>query len=730
MFNFFVKKLDPNNIKTFQDLIDLIEFYIKQKKWEKAHKILNDSIEFEKKQALQSIKKLDKTDEKKYIEKKQKIEKILKSHLKQLEDLQNKLILEEEKYKFIPERIKKFDDAIRSIKTLIALSEWDKAREAIEDIKKIEKKSFDDLLIKIEKWLRTNQNEHLFESQKKKQYKIFTKKIEQLNKLLIELEKKEEKYNKNLEEKKFEIKFKRIKQEVELLRKTWKNPEALNLLKHFLEDYPSNPKVIRFYNKNKEIILKNIEKIKQKENEKVKKSIKEEAEKLIWKTINFDNNQEEDDKDNKKLNFFNKIKEKINFYKTLREKIKRKKLIDEVSLLITENKNLNSEIAKKKLEHIHQWLIKEIWTSEIVWYNLYWKILWADKISWDTFGFEQSRNKYNFFLWDATGHWIKAGFIVTLLTRLFRQNAKKQTLAELAMSINNGLKQDLKSRNFITGILFEINKKYNDIVQFVGMWHEPMLIYRAWENKIEKLIPGWLAAGIRIIKDINQIKIKEIYLEDWDIILTYSDWVIEAKSNKWEYYWLNRLKDTFLKICQIEKDTRKIYKYIIDDLISFRWWAAFDDDVTILLLKRDKQLDLLDENSEIIKKLKFKERLEKKELKKLVWKNKQQALEELEKIKKEKQLKSIIRNLKKLYHLWEFLKLKQEASRYIKDWWIHKDINFYLRKAIDNELKYKINLKNKKLEWKYYVLEQLYKKWDYDTVIREIENIISNDWDI
>jgi len=723
MFNFFKKKPDPNNIKNFQDILNLISFYIEEKNWEKAHLTLNETIKIEKNNALINIEKLDKNNEIEFNLNKDKINWILVKNISQLKKLQANLEQYEEKYKFIPERIKKYEDAIKSIKTLILLKEWNEVKKAISEIKKVEKKAFDNLLTRLEEeW-----NEIEFETEKSKQLQIYNKKENQLNNLLNKSNKLEKKYNEIVEIEKFKIRFKRIKTEVEILTKTWKNPEALNLLKHFLEENKQNFSVIKFYNTEKEQILKNIEKIKESEEKKLQQNIKLEASKLIWKTITF----WKDDTDNtKEEGFFKRMKNKINFYSKIKEKIRKKQLIDEVVLLIDENKNLNEEIASKKLANIHKWLTKEIEHKNINWYDLYWKILWADKISWDTFWLAESSKKYNLFLWDATGHWIKAWLIVTLLTRLFNNNAKNKTLKDLAFLINNWLKQDLESRNFITWILFEIEKDKTNIVKYVWMWHEPMLIYRAKTKTVEKLIPGWLAAGIRMIKDIQNIRIKDISMLEWDIILTYSDWVLESKWTNWEYYWLDRFKDSFLKICQIENESNKIYKHLIDHLVAFRWWSAFDDDTTILLLKRDENSDIQTKDSLFIKNLSEKESLDRKDAKKLIWKNKKEIFDELQEIKKEKQLYLIINNLKKLYHVWEFLKLKQESIRYIKEWWVHKDINNYLKKAMNNEAKYKINLKNKKIENKYNVIKQLYKKWDYDTVIREIEDIISKDWDI
>jgi hypothetical protein len=45
---------------------------------------------------------------------------------------------------------------------------------------------------------------------------------------------------------------------------------------------------------------------------------------------------------------------KLNFYKTLKENIKRKKLLDEINILIEEDSRVNNELAEKKLENIHR----------------------------------------------------------------------------------------------------------------------------------------------------------------------------------------------------------------------------------------------------------------------------------------------------------------------------------------------------------------------------------------
>ena len=143
-----------------------------------------------------------------------------------------------------------------------------------------------------------------------------------------------------------------------------------------------------------------------------------------------------------------------------------------------------------------------------------------------------------------------------------------------------------------------------------------------------------------------------------------------------------------------------------------------------LELKTENQWDA------ILEEIKARENLQNNELKRFEWATKSNINKKVEALKKEKETKRIVATLEDLYYSWEILQLKQEAVRFIKEWYIDKKINFYLRKAIENENKYKIEQKNQKMQNTYNVLYGLYKKWSYDTVIKELEFLISRDWNI
>ncbi len=620
-------------------------------------------------------------------------------------------------------KIKNYKDALEAIHIFMLLSEWKKARNALEEIKLKEKESFDELLNKI------NQDDSIFaEKERLKIIWDYKNKEIHLAKVEQQLNKKEEAHNDIKQREQFKIRFKNIKSEIHNLVWKSRSDEALDLLQKFLEENKDNYRVIKFFNTEKKSLQKHIDKQRNIEEKKFKDNAKMQAMKLIWSSVNLETNEEKKQKE-QQMSLFEKFKSHLNFYKNLKEKVRKKRLLDEINVLIEEDSKVKHDIAEKKLANIHKGLIKELSFPKMLWYDIYGKILWSDKISWDTFDIHESKDKYTFFLWDATGHWIRAWFIVTLLTRLFNKYVSA-SLEELTFQINNWLKQDLKNRNFITGIFFETKKENPENISYVWMWHEPILVYRDETKQVEKIIPWGLAAGIRLIDKKESIKVKNLNISPDDILLTYSDGLLEHKNSQWEFYGIERLIQSFEKITKVEKSIHKIYEYLINDVQLFQWGSHFKDDVSVMLLRRNTNKDMLDEKSQYLEKISVTEWLTKKQVKKLSGKTLPEVEKELEKIKKDKDTQRIIKVLENLYYTWEILKLKQESIRYIKQWYIHKKINHYLRKAIDNETKYKVEQKNQKMNSKYAVLNELYKKWDYQTVINEVEEIISKDGNI
>jgi len=251
-------------------------------------------------------------------------------------------------HKVDAEKIKNFNDAIKAIKAFIYIKEWDNAKNAIEEIKSKEDIAFSQL----EEKLKDNYSES------EKQRKIYEKNKSHIQKLEGQYEAEKLKYERKQEEEKFQIRFKKVKSELIKLTATGKQNEALNLITHFLEDNEGNAAVVTFYDREKKRILKSIESRKKREKQKKKYNAEIEALKLIGKTIKMEENSEEgkqkDTSKNVFLPFLSSLKEKLNFYQNVKQRRKKKKLLDEIKLLINEENKAKEEIAEQKLENMHK----------------------------------------------------------------------------------------------------------------------------------------------------------------------------------------------------------------------------------------------------------------------------------------------------------------------------------------------------------------------------------------
>jgi len=150
-----------------------------------------------------------------------------------------------------------------------------------------------------------------------------------------------------------------------------------------------------------------------------------------------------------------------------------------------------------------------------------------------------------FYFGDATGHGVQACFTVALLSKLFFEFSKKiHNFQDLFRTLNNELKQKIKGRFFITSVFFELDITTNGL-HFIGAGHDPMFLYRKATNTVEKIIPGGLALGVRIIPNVGSIKLRDLILENGDVLLGYTDGIIEIKDSTNTMYSLARLEKSF-----------------------------------------------------------------------------------------------------------------------------------------------------------------------------------------
>lgn len=238
-----------------------------------------------------------------------------------------------------------------------------------------------------------------------------------------------------------------------------------------------------------------------------------------------------------------------------------------------------------------------------------------------------------------------------------------------------------------------------------------MYVFRKRISKLEKVIPGGLAIGVRVVKNAESLKIKQMPMDEDDIVFLYTDGIIESRSIDNELFGLERLEKVFLHASIVNAKMKDMHEGILDEIEKFRSGRAFDDDVSLHVLKRSTQKDVLTNRhdlDEILKELNASAELTRGMRTKN--RTKEQIAEEVRKKKYETDLKVRLVRLQQLYELREYSKLKSEVVTYYKDGFAHRKMKYYLQKVLEKEDSIIIAKQDEKLAAKFRTLEQMYKK--------------------
>lgn len=219
----------------------------------------------------------------------------------------------------------------------------------------------------------------------------------------------------------------------------------------------------------------------------------------------------------------------------------------------------------------------------------------AAEIGWDSYDIiKWTDENYYIYVWDATWHWVWAGFIMMMVNALvsgFSKNFKKWN--EILAKTNEILKPRVKANLLMTVLLVrwdEINKK----MYMTWAWHEYLLIYKQKQKKCYKIKSWWIA--LWMIKDISKLlKEKEVPFEEEDIIILYSDWITEAinKSKKdWnqQMFWEKRLMKAIENAPNMRwksyKSAASVFNNITISLSKFMWYKHVQlDDITLATIQ-------------------------------------------------------------------------------------------------------------------------------------------------
>jgi serine phosphatase RsbU (regulator of sigma subunit) len=217
----------------------------------------------------------------------------------------------------------------------------------------------------------------------------------------------------------------------------------------------------------------------------------------------------------------------------------------------------------------------------------------AWEIGWDSYDIIKEWENYYIYVWDATGHWVWAWFIMIMVNALISWFTKVFTSwANILAKTNEILKPRVKANLLMSLLLVRWDEKEKRIFM-TWAWHEYLMIYKHKQQKTFKIKSGWVA--LWMIKDISKLlKEQEIKFEENDIIILYSDWITEAinkqsKDGTEEMFLEDRLMETINKSPKVTDknymSARSVFNNITIELSKFMWYKHVQlDDVTLAVI--------------------------------------------------------------------------------------------------------------------------------------------------
>ncbi len=234
--------------------------------------------------------------------------------------------------------------------------------------------------------------------------------------------------------------------------------------------------------------------------------------------------------------------------------------------------------------------------------TLKWDLSYAFKpmagVSGDLYDFYENNGELiGASLLDVSGHGISSGLITILAKSIVQRNMmsmRDKPLNEVLSAINDDLILELNNvDNYLTGIILRVE---GDTIEYVNAGH-PELLCRRFETgnvgivNLENQDIKGMYLGIEAMK--SEYKVLKFKMQKNDILVVYSDCLIETENNG-EEYGIERIMHT-LKSTN-ESTSIRIRDKIIRDFVSFKWGTPSLNDLTANEFLKEKSIYKLDDD--------------------------------------------------------------------------------------------------------------------------------------
>ncbi|MDH4200075.1 MAG: serine/threonine-protein phosphatase [Spirochaetia bacterium] len=184
---------------------------------------------------------------------------------------------------------------------------------------------------------------------------------------------------------------------------------------------------------------------------------------------------------------------------------------------------------------------------------------------------------------DVSGHGVESGLIMmmthTCIYSLVNQN-KGLTPAEIIDRVNYVIKENIQRLDVNRYVTLNVLKLDAGYFSHSGK-HQDILIYRAASKTVEIFPTN--GTWIGVTNDLARyLKNDRVDLKTGDVILLYTDGIVEAENQEQKMYTFERLTEIFLENAALP--VKSIVNNLMDDVLKFQ--AIQRDDITLLACRK------------------------------------------------------------------------------------------------------------------------------------------------
>ena len=186
---------------------------------------------------------------------------------------------------------------------------------------------------------------------------------------------------------------------------------------------------------------------------------------------------------------------------------------------------------------------------------------------------------------DVSGKGFQAAFYMTFIKGVLHALCQEyESTVPILRKANRLFRENARRGTFISLIFGVINLKKNEF-NFSRAGHNPLFYYREEDNVIQTIKPNGLAIGMTDGKLFeNNIIETNIELRKGDILILFTDGIVEAVNNNGDQYGDHRLERMIY--FHHTKSAEEMVDQIINDVEKFTDGAKQHDDMTLLVIKQ------------------------------------------------------------------------------------------------------------------------------------------------